>query len=182
MPPVPRKRTTAFAVRQISSAREPRVAFVSVTDKKATVMRACQSALWCGNSNRLTDYGEGCVDCPLDTGSIPVSSTKKFDKFRLVEFFYPLRKQWYIITTQSWISSPKVYIISRRLYLLSQWWYTRLSPWWYTKLRFDDIHAFGVIGTLQFKPKQKVAKISFLSPLHNEKPLPLGVILLTEKS
>ena len=33
---------------------------------------------------------------------------------------YPLRKQWYIITTQAWISSPKVYIISRRLYLLSQ--------------------------------------------------------------
>ena len=47
-------------------------------------------------------------------------SAKKFDKFQLVEFFYPLRKQWYIITTQSWISSPKVYIISRRLYLLSQ--------------------------------------------------------------
>jgi hypothetical protein len=47
-------------------------------------------------------------------------SAKKFDKFRLVEFFYPLRKQWYIITMQSWISSPKVYIISRRLYLLSQ--------------------------------------------------------------
>ena len=50
----------------------------------------------------------------------PLISAKKFDKFRLVEFFYPLRKQWYIITTQAWISSPKVYIISRRLYLLSQ--------------------------------------------------------------
>ena len=24
-------------------------------------------------------------------------TAKKFDKFRLVEFFYPLRKQWYII-------------------------------------------------------------------------------------
>ena len=43
------------------------------------------------------------------------------------------------------ISSPKVYIISRRLYPLSQWWYTRLSPWWYAKLRFDDMHACGVI-------------------------------------
>ena len=31
-------------------------------------------------------------------GSNPVIRTKKFDKFRLVEFFYPLRKQWYIIT------------------------------------------------------------------------------------
>ena len=103
------------------------------------------------------------------TSSNLVISSKKFDKFRLVEFFYPLRKQWYIITTQSWISSPKVYIISRRLYLLSQWWYTRLSPWWYTKLRFDDMHAFGVIETLQFEPKQKVARISFLSSLHKKR-------------
>ena len=54
------------------------------------------------------------------TSSNLVISSKKFDKFRLVDFFYPLRKQWYIITTRSCISSPKVYIISRRLYLLSQ--------------------------------------------------------------
>ena len=99
----------------------------------------------------------------VDSSSLFVS-TKKFDKFRLVEFFYPLRKQWYIITTQSWISSPKVYIISRRLYLLSQWWYTRLSPWWYTKLRFDDIHGFAVIKTRQFKIKQKRRKYPFFSP------------------
>ena len=39
------------------------------------------------------------------TSSNLVISSKKFDKFRLVDFFYPLRKQWYIITTQSWISS-----------------------------------------------------------------------------
>ena len=89
------------------------------------------------------------------TSSNLVISSKKFDKFRLVDFFYPLRKQWYII--------------SRRLYLLSQWWYTRLSPWWYTKLRFDDMHAFGVIETLQFEPKQKVARISFLSSLHKKR-------------
>ena len=30
--------------------------------------------------------------------STPSAPAKKFDKFRLVEFFYPLRKQWYIIT------------------------------------------------------------------------------------
>ena len=57
---------------------------------------------------------------PLCPSSNLGGTSKKFDKFRLVEFFYPLRKQWYIITTQSWISSPKVYIIRRRLYLLSQ--------------------------------------------------------------
>ena len=33
-----------------------------------------------------------------------------------LSIFYPLRKQWYIITRHACISSPKVYIISRRLY------------------------------------------------------------------
>ena len=35
---------------------------------------------------------------PLCPGSNPGGASKKFDKFRLVEFFYPLRKQRYIIT------------------------------------------------------------------------------------
>ena len=34
----------------------------------------------------------------LFVGSNPATLAKKFDKFRLVEFFYPLRKQWHIIT------------------------------------------------------------------------------------
>ena len=59
---------------------------------------------------------ERCVRDAEAAGSSPVASTKKFDKFQLVEFFYPLRKQWYIITRHACISSPKVYIISRRLY------------------------------------------------------------------
>ena len=33
------------------------------------------------------------------------------------EFFYPSRQAWYIITTQSCISSPKAYIITRSVYL-----------------------------------------------------------------
>ena len=32
-------------------------------------------------------------------------------------FFYPSRQAWYIITTQSCISSPKAYIITRSVYL-----------------------------------------------------------------
>ena len=35
---------------------------------------------------------------PWVVGSSPSAPAKKFDKFRLVEFFYPLRKQWHIIT------------------------------------------------------------------------------------
>ena len=50
MPPVPPGRTTTPSVRQISSAREPRVAFVSVTHKKATGGEACLSASHKGNS------------------------------------------------------------------------------------------------------------------------------------
>ena len=76
MPPVPRKRTTTCAVRQISSAREPRVACVSVTHQEATLTEACHSASRCGKLNWLTVYGESCVDWSLDTGSIPVGSTK----------------------------------------------------------------------------------------------------------
>jgi hypothetical protein len=29
---------------------------------------------------------------------LPSAPAKKFDKFRLVDFFYPLQKQWHIIT------------------------------------------------------------------------------------
>ena len=57
-------------------------------------------------------------DKPFE-GSNPLLSAKKSDKFRLVGFFYPLRKQWHIISRQAvyhqgWhchpcISSPKVY-------------------------------------------------------------------------
>ena len=35
---------------------------------------------------------------PLFAGSNPGGTSKKIDKFRLVEFFYPLRKQWHIIS------------------------------------------------------------------------------------
>ncbi len=35
-----------------------------------------------------------------NTSSILVRVTKKFDLFQQVDFFYPLRKQWYIITLQ----------------------------------------------------------------------------------
>ena len=45
-------------------------------------------------------------------------------------------------------------------------------------LRIDDIHAFGVIGTLQFKPKLKVAKISFYRPFALFQFFPFHVCLL----
>jgi len=35
------------------------------------------------------------------------------------------------------------------------------------KIRFDDIHAFGVIGTLQFKQKRQ--KYLFYRPFTNKK-------------
>ena len=68
------------------------------------------------------------------------------------------------------ISSPKVYIISRRLYPLSQWWYTRLSPWWYTKLRFDDMHACGVIWYVSSSLYENSWKYLFCPPLPRKKP------------
>ena len=43
---------------------------------------------------------QGACRNSLPTAMHPRSPAKKFDKFRLVEFFYPLRKQWYIITRQ----------------------------------------------------------------------------------
>ena len=59
---------------------------------------------------------------PWVVGSSPSAPAKKFDKLRLVEFFYPLRKQWYIIRHKSVYhhALEGVYLISRRLYLLSQ--------------------------------------------------------------
>ena len=61
---------------------------------------------------------------------------KKFDKFRLVEYFFIHCESNGISSTIALLSlyliSPSgLYIISRRLYSLSQWWYT--------KLRFDDM-------------------------------------------
>ena len=50
------------------------------------------------------------------SSNLPISS-KKFDKFRLVEFFYPLRKQWYIIEciTRLWRDIHS-YIITEGVY------------------------------------------------------------------
>ena len=96
---------------------------------------------------------------------IPLIPSQKIRQVSTCRIFLSFAKAMVYHHALACISSPKVYIISRRLYPLSQWWYTRLSPWWYTKLRFDDIHAFGVIGTLQFNPKQKCRKYLFCSPL-----------------
>ena len=67
------------------------------------------------------------------------------------------------------ISSPKVYIISRRLYPLSQWWYTRLLPWRYTKLRFDDMHACGVIWYVSSSLYENSWKYLFYRPFTKKK-------------
>ena len=74
---------------------------------------------------------------------------------------------WYVITRQRvWyrrrrMESPKVHFL--RLDSIPS------CNGFHTMLCIDSIHAFGVIGTLQFKPKLKVAKTSFLSPLHQKK-------------
>ena len=98
---------------------------------------------------------------------------KKFDKFWLVEFFYPLRKQWYIISPLVCISSPKVHIISRRLYPLSQWWYTTLRVNDIPQQVADDIHAFGVIWYVGSSPYENSQKHLFCLPFTEQKALNL---------
>ena len=159
MPPVPWGRTTTLAVRQISSEHEPRVAFVSVMHKKATLTRACQLALRWGNFNRLTAYGESYIKRPSDTGSIPVGSTNKKRTFvyrQMFSFCLSKPQAWHIITTQSCISSRSACrpCISSRasvhftcglmIYNAPHWWYA-------IPCGIDDIHAFGVIETREWE-------------------------------
>ena len=94
---------------------------------------------------------------------------KKFDKFRLVEFFYPLRKQWHIITLQRvshhrrCISSAAGCILFRNDDIQRQ--------------AVDDIRCsasmictpFGVIWVQIHTEKRK---ISFLSSLYKKKAQP----------
>ena len=51
--------------------------------------------MFCRGIAQLVEYWS---PKPWVVGSSPSAPAKKFDKFRLVEFFYPLRKQWHIIT------------------------------------------------------------------------------------
>ena len=70
--------------------------------------------------------------------------------------FYPSRKAWYIITTESCISSAPLglYLITRQrasscglmIYNATHWWYAATSCGWYAKLRFDDIQRFALIA------------------------------------
>ena len=55
--------------------------------KMATLTRACLSALRCGNFNRSTAYGESYIKWFLDTGSIPVISTRRTPPISAVFFF-----------------------------------------------------------------------------------------------
>ena len=156
MPPVPRERTTTHAVRQISSARAPRVAFVSVTHKKATLTKACWSAFRCGKFNRSTAYGESYIKWFLDTGSIPVISTKKTmenDTFSIVFFIHcesngissPLGVYHHrrcISSTVGCILFRNDDILARKRDILvfgrmicnfwRNWWYTTASRWFKT--------------------------------------------------
>ncbi len=75
MPPVPRVRTTAPAVRQISSETELKFCLCISQDLNGYFRESLSLGVLRRNFNRVTAYGEGYIKRSSDTGSIPVGST-----------------------------------------------------------------------------------------------------------
>ena len=89
---------------------------------------------------------------PLRPGSNPGGASKKFDKFRLVEFFYPLRKQWYIITLQR-VSHHRRCISSAAGCILFRNDDIQCSALMIcNSYGIDDIHGYAVILRLSSNP------------------------------
>ena len=108
--------------------------------------------LFCCRLKRRAEGGAGavsiccciCEQVPLGYSS-PAGGAKKLSFFG-TRVFYPSRQAWYIITTQSCISSPKAYIITRSVYLCRLDDIQLLSRLMIcNSCGIDDIHAFGVM-------------------------------------
>ena len=109
-------------------------------------------------------------------GSNPAIQANKKRTFVYQKFSFCLSKPqaWYIITTQSSISSPPLglYLITRqRVFSLRLddiqhvvLMIYNASHWWYATLRIDDIHAFGVIGMRKVRLCFRVGLCSHFFP------------------
>ena len=74
---------------------------------------------------------------------------QKIPKASAFGIFLSKPQAWYIITTQSWISSAPagLYLITRQRVFSCGLMIYNASHWWYAiPCGIDDIHAFGVIG------------------------------------
>ena len=113
--------------------------------------------------------GADCKSVVSDFGGPnPPAPTKKFDKFRLVEFFYPSRRLGISSPREAWcISSAPFGAVSHHALACI---YLRLDDIQNFVLMIcnscgiDDKHAFGVILRLGSKPYYKTQKYLFRSP------------------